>query len=103
MKKIFLKVLSEVPKVEALSEEIVDEIVTLEERISELEIVLRKKVETCFSDVVTGAKDKVDVIISFLAMLEMIKQRVVRAEQEELFQDIRLSLHSRAEESFIAG
>ena len=92
LKKNFLKVLAEIPQMEKIEEEVVSEIITLEERISDLEIVLRKRVETCFSDIVAEAKDKIDLIVSFLAMLEMVKQRLVWAEQKELFQDIKLSL-----------
>lgn len=94
LKKYFQKVLSEIPIVSVLQEEIVGEIITLEERISDLEVALRNKVETCFSELVAEAKDKIDVIISFLAMLEMVKQRMVKVEQQELFQDIKLSMRS---------
>lgn len=94
LKKYFQKVLAEIPTAETLQEEIVGEIITLEERISDLEVALRSKVETCFSELVSQAKDKIDVIISFLAMLEMVKQRVIKVEQKELFQDIKLSMRS---------
>jgi segregation and condensation protein A len=97
LKKYFQKVLAEIPIVSVLQEEIVGEIVTLEERISDLEIALRSKIETCFSELISEAKDKIDVIISFLAMLEMVKQRIIKVEQQELFQDIKLSMRSGAE------
>jgi segregation and condensation protein A len=97
LKKYFQKVLSEIPVATVLQEELVSEIITLEERISDLEIMLRSKIETCFSELVAEAKDKIDVIISFLAMLEMVKQRVIKVEQKELFQDIKLSMRSGTE------
>ena len=94
LKKYFQKVLSEIPVASVLQEEIVGEIVTLEERISDLEIALRDKIETCFAELVSQAKDKIDVIISFLAMLEMVKQKIIHVEQKELFHDIKLSMRS---------
>ncbi|MEI6587945.1 MAG: segregation/condensation protein A [Candidatus Moraniibacteriota bacterium] len=94
LKNYFQKVLSEIPVASVLQEEIVGEIVTLEERISDLEIALRNKLETCFSELVAQAKDKIDVIVSFLAMLEMVKQRIIHVEQKELFHDIKLSMRS---------
>ncbi|MFZ2193135.1 MAG: segregation/condensation protein A [Candidatus Moraniibacteriota bacterium] len=97
LKKYFQKVLVEIPSAEKLQEEIVTEVVTLEERISDLEITLRNKIETCFSEVINKAKDKIDVIISFLAMLEMVKQRMIHVEQAELFQEIKLSMRSNNE------
>ncbi|MFA7319689.1 MAG: segregation/condensation protein A [Parcubacteria group bacterium] len=92
LKKYFMSVLAEIPIIEKLQEEIVNEVVTLEERINELEGMLREKIQSSFSSLVEDAKDKVDVIISFLAMLEMVKQRLVQVEQGELFSEISLSL-----------
>lgn len=91
-KKYFMSVLSEIPVVEKLQQEIVAEVVTLEERINELEQKLRARVSSSFSDLVSEARDKVDVIVSFLAMLEMVKQRLVAVEQEEIFSEIRLNM-----------
>jgi len=91
-KKHFLSILSEIPILEKLSEEIVSEVVTLEEKISELENFLREKIQSSFSDLVGKAQDKAEVIVSFLAMLEMIKQRIVEVEQADLFQEIKLNL-----------
>lgn len=90
LKNSFLKLLSEIPILEKLQEEVVSEVITLEEKIGELEIKLRKKLETSFSELVSKSENKIDVIVSFLAMLEMIKQRIIEVEQEDLFKDIKL-------------
>jgi len=92
LKKYFSAVLSEIPVVEKLEEEVVREVMTLEEKINDLQNVLRQKVETYFSELTVNATDKVDVIVSFLAMLEMVKQRIIHVEQDELFQDIKLKV-----------
>jgi segregation and condensation protein A len=89
-KKYFVKVLGEIPVFEKLEEEMVREVVTLEERIGHLHIFIKEKIETSFSDLVSTAEDKVDVIISFLAMLEMVKQRIINVEQGSLFSEIKL-------------
>jgi len=91
-KKYFQSILNEIPVLEKLSEEIVGEVITLEEKINDLENFLREKVQSSFSDLVEKASDKVEVIVSFLAMLEMIKQRIVEVEQNNLFEEIKLSL-----------
>jgi segregation and condensation protein A len=90
LKNSFLKVVSEIPVIEKLQEEIISEVLTLEEKISELEIKIRKKVETSFSELVSKAESKVEVIVSFLAMLEMVKQRIIQVEQKDLFKEIML-------------
>jgi segregation and condensation protein A len=92
LKKYFQKILDEIPVIEKLQEELVLEVITLEEKIADLEQTMRKKIETSFSDIVANAKDKIEVIVSFLAMLEMVKQRIIQVEQKDLFKDIKLSI-----------
>ncbi|MFA7209483.1 MAG: segregation/condensation protein A [Parcubacteria group bacterium] len=89
-RKYFQFVLAEIPVVEQLDEEVVREVITLEEKINDLQNTLRQRVEMSFSELTTGATDKIDVILSFLAMLEMVKQRIIDVEQGELFEEIRL-------------
>ena len=96
-RKYFQNVLGEIPIVEKLDEEIIREVITLEERINDLQNTLRQKVETSFAELTANAIDKVDVIVSFLAMLEMVKQRIVEVNQQELFQEIRLSVKKAGE------
>jgi segregation and condensation protein A len=88
--KAFNKLLGDIPVLEKIEEEMIKEVLTLEEKITHLHEVLRQKVETSFAEVVVNAKDKVEVVVSFLAMLEMVKQRIIHVEQVELFSDIRL-------------
>jgi segregation and condensation protein A len=96
LKKYFLTVMAEIPVLEKLEQEVVSEIVTLEERINEIEQKIRQKISSSFSELVAGAKDKIDVVISFLAMLEMVKQRVVQVDQRELFSEIKLKILSNS-------
>lgn len=93
-KKYFLAVLAEIPIIEKLKEEFVGEIVTLEQKINDLQNTLRKRMEASFSEIASEAKDKIDVIVSFLAMLEMVKQRIISVEQEKMFMDIKMSLNN---------
>jgi len=94
LKKFFQLVLAEIPLMEKLEEEIVREVVTLEEKINELQDTILHRIETSFSELTAKAQDKVDIIISFLAMLEMIKQRIVEVEQKDLFKEIKLKTRS---------
>jgi len=92
LKKYFQAVLIEIPIIEKLEEEIVREVMTLEEKINDLQNVLRQRIETSFKDLTANATDKIDVIVSFLAMLEMVKQRIIEVDQQELFKDIQLKV-----------
>lgn len=96
LKDAFGRVLGEILVIEQLEERVVGDVIALEEKISHLQSVIRKKVETSFAEVVAGAEDKVEVIVSFLAMLELVKQRLIHVEQDEVFSDIRMKHNSSA-------
>ena len=88
--KAFSKILGEIPILEKLEEEMVREVLTLEEKIVHLQNTLKEKIETSFSELVANAEDKIEIVVSFLAMLEMVKQKLINVEQGELFSEIRL-------------
>ncbi len=88
--KAFNRVLGEIPVAEKLDEDIVKEVLTLEDRIVHLQETLRVRVQSSFSQLVADAKDKVEIVVSFLAMLELVKQRIIHVEQGELFSEISL-------------
>lgn len=90
LKKTFSKILGEIPLIEKLEEEMVREVLTLEEKIEHLQSTLKERAETSFSELIKNAKDKIEVVVSFLAMLEMVKQRIIHVEQGDLFSEIRL-------------
>lgn len=99
LKKHFQFVLDDIPVIEKLDEETVEEIITLEEKINDLQNTLRQRVEMSFAELTTDAENKIDIILSFLAMLEMVKQRIVDVEQGELFEDIRLNVKKNNQQS----
>ncbi|HLN19400.1 MAG TPA: segregation/condensation protein A [Patescibacteria group bacterium] len=92
LKKAYIAVLSQIPVIEKLEEEMVAEVITLEEKIAALENSLRLRLESSFAEFVGSASDKIEVIVSFLAVLEMVKQRIIDVEQGELFQEIKLKI-----------
>ena len=90
LQNAFKKTLGEIPVMEKLEEEMVREVLTLEEKIVHLQDVLKKKVETSFAELILHAEDTIEVVVSFLAMLELVKQKIIHVEQGDLFSDIRM-------------
>lgn len=86
----FSRVLRDIPIFKVLEEKMIAEVVTIEEKIISLQAILQKRVEMSFEEMVSHAKDKVEVIVSFLAMLELVKQRIIHVDQDELFASIRM-------------
>jgi segregation and condensation protein A len=86
----FANVLGNIPVLEVLPEKEIRAIITLEEKILSLQNMLLERVETSFSDLIRIASDRAEVIVSFLAVLEMVKQRFIFVEQVKFFSDIRI-------------
>ena len=65
--------------------------VTIKQKINSLLENLRSKEDrTIYFRSMTTSLSRVEIVISFLAMLELYKQRVVTLQQDELFGDIRI-------------
>ena len=64
--------------------------VSIDERIIHIRTLLAKKLRFSFSKFLQQAKSRTEVIVSFLAVLELAKQRELIFEQEELFSEIHV-------------
>lgn len=77
--------------VEELPEARVKPLVTIEEMMDRLAKRVQKAMNISFKDFAGGQKEKIEVIVSFLALLELVKQGAVAAEQYGVHGDIRIS------------
>lgn len=84
----FRSFLAALPKVEKLIEEKIRRVISLEEKVAHIRSFLHEVVERAFSEIVRGAKEKVEVIVSFLAILELAKQKFVELHQDKPFAEI---------------
>ncbi|MEA2007238.1 MAG: ScpA family protein [Patescibacteria group bacterium] len=88
LNEVYVNILQEVPAKEDLAEHVMEEVVSLEEKIVQLKDTIEKRMKIAFHETVEQAESKVDVVVTFLAMLEMIKQRIVSVQQSEMFGEI---------------
>lgn len=72
----------------SLPKKILEEVVTISEKIEHLQKILSERVELKLRDLVANAKSKTEIIVTFLALLELVKQRILTVEQESIFADI---------------
>ena len=61
---------------------------TVEMKVDELRMLLRVRRRLRFFDVFTPDKSKLELVVTFLALLELMRQRAARAVQDTLFGDI---------------
>ena len=83
-----LLVLSQLKELDNLPKAKIKEAVSIQEKINHLQGVLGQQIETKLTDLVKSAKNKDEIIVTFLALLELIKQRIFTAEQETLFAEV---------------
>jgi segregation and condensation protein A len=85
------EVLNNIPKTEVLPKIAVKKTISLEEMIESLRTRVEKSIRMSFREFSgMGKNDKVTVIVGFLAMLELVKQGLLRAEQREHFDEIEI-------------
>ena len=77
-----LKELDNLPKAK------IKEAISIQEKINHLQEHLSRQVETRLSDLLKTAKNKDEIIVTFLALLELIKQHIFSAEQDALFAEV---------------
>jgi segregation and condensation protein A len=82
-------VLVHMPKKELLPKAVVKKVISLEETIGSLTERIKASLRMSFREFAkVGKEEKVHVIVSFLAMLELVKQGVILVSQEKEFGDI---------------
>ena len=93
--EIIKLVILNMPKKEIVPKAIVQKVISLEETIENLTNRINQSLKMSFKDFSgIGKKDKVEVIVSFLAMLELVKQGIIQVRQDRDFQDIEMESHS---------
>lgn len=90
LSRAFGDVLGAVPLMENLGEEVMTEVVSLEDKIDHIKNFLTERINVMFSRL-HNSQSKMEVVVTFLAMLELMKQRVIDVRQEQMFGEIELT------------
>lgn len=90
MKSAMNRILTSLSELESLPEARIREAVSIQEKITHLQNMLTESIETRLSHVLSTAKSRHEAIVTFLALLELIKQRILTVEQEASFADITI-------------
>lgn len=84
-------VIDALPKPQNIPKAIVKKVISLEEMIVDLTKRIQSSIKLSFKEFAkVGKEERVNVIISFLAMLELVKQGIVNVRQNEDFADIEI-------------
>lgn len=87
---LFEVAIAKMPVKEVLQRKKKVDVVSITDKINEISSRLMERMEVTFRSVIIGSKDKVEVIVTFLAMLELVRKNHAVIEQEEMFGEISI-------------
>ncbi len=70
--------------------EVVKKTINIQEKIAQIRQRIFAQASTKFSEILREAKNKTEIIVSFLAILELIKQKTITVQQTKNFEDIEI-------------
>ncbi|MBI4276687.1 segregation/condensation protein A, partial [Candidatus Uhrbacteria bacterium] len=90
LRTVYEQVLLGIEHLLPLPQTIVQKTISIHEKIAHVKDQLMAAMATTFQKLLGSSTSKTDVIVSFLALLELVKQRFIAVEQNELFHDIHI-------------
>lgn len=90
LRELFLDVLQDIEPVVALPKQLTLRTISIQEKIEHLRQHISSQVAINFRTILSSSKDKTEVIVTFLALLELVKQRFVAVVQKNTFSDIEI-------------
>jgi segregation and condensation protein A len=88
--QVFREILNALEPIVRLPRAAIERTVSIQEKMAELRSLLSAQKSASFSSFIRAVRTKTEVVVSFLALLELVKQKLVMVDQEELFADIAI-------------
>jgi len=95
--QLFADVLSELEPWVNLPTEVIKKTISIRERIVNIREMVSREANISFKNLLKTAKDKTEVIVTFLALLELVKQKTIAVIQNNIFEDIHVKKIEEAE------
>lgn len=93
LRLIMLEVLSKIEPIVSLPEEVIERTVSIQEKIDQIKNLISGQNATSFRNLLSSAKTKTEVIVTFLALLELIKQESIVVVQQGIFEEITIKTY----------
>jgi len=90
-KKVFKELLARLKPSKKLEEKKLEPKISIEDKILEIKQMIINRIKISFNRFFTKSNSKTEIIVTFLAMLELIKKREVAVSQKKLFGEILIS------------
>lgn len=83
-----IRLANELKEIIELPKQVLAEVISISQKIEQIQKLITEKLETSLSAIIAQSKNKTEVIVTFLALLELVKQRILIVEQDVAFEDI---------------
>ncbi len=91
LSQVFLEIISQCEPIMPVKRFTFDSRISIQDKIAELKEVIAQRLESYFHHLIKDSSSRTEIIVSFLALLELVKQRQAVAMQNDLFDDIKIS------------
>jgi segregation and condensation protein A len=88
--QVFLDVLAKITPVIKYPEERMKKVISIQEKIDHIRAQLAGKKNLSFKELLKDSADKTEVVVNFLAILELVRSRQITVDQEEEFGEITI-------------
>jgi len=90
LKVVFKELLLNLEPIINLPKDVIRKTISINEKINQIKNYILEKVNFNFNNLLSQKGSKAEVVVSFLAMLELVKQRTIKVNQSNLFTDIEI-------------
>lgn len=91
LKKIIAVIINDWQAIANLPKKSLAKVMSIKEKILEIQELLSVKEKISFGELINEAKNKTEMIVAFLGILELTKQRFIELKQEGMFSEIVIS------------
>lgn len=91
LKQAFIGIIKSLEKLVVLPQSVMEKTVSLQEKIGQLKVLIKNVSGLSFKNIIEQARSRTEIIVSFLALLELIKQQEIEVNQDNNFDDILIS------------
>ncbi len=90
LRSYFVDVLKRLEPVVRIPKTALAKVVTLREKFCQIQELLEREAKLRFKELLSAAHDRAEVVVTFLALLELVKQQAVCARQTDSFSEITI-------------
>jgi segregation and condensation protein A len=94
LQTLYLAVIKRLQPILRLPKVAIERVVTIEEKMSSLVQRVRSAMRVSFHRFLAESETRMEAVVSFLALLELLHRHEIRIEQPDLFTDIHISSHT---------